>query len=136
MPLSDEDKKRIEEEEYRKHVQSKMQDAKRVDVYVKSDERVETHGVGREAYHDAKGCVSEIFEVPYRLALALMGGCIGAVVGAVIGIVCYALAYPFVSNPSDFFELPLGISIFVFVLASVFFYDWLLELLLKKLRKK
>ncbi len=54
MPLSDEDKKRIEEEEYRKHVQSQLQDTQRVDVNVKSDQRVETHGVGDKMYRDFK----------------------------------------------------------------------------------
>ncbi len=54
MPLSDEDKKRIEEEEYRKHVQSQLQDTPRVDVNLKNDQRIETHGVGREMYGDAK----------------------------------------------------------------------------------
>ena len=54
MPLSDDDKKRIEEEEYRKHVQSQLQDTQRVDVNLKNDQRIETHGVGREMYDDAK----------------------------------------------------------------------------------
>ena len=54
MPLSDEDKKRIEEEEYRKHVQAKLQDTQRVDANLKNDQRIETHGVGREMYGEAK----------------------------------------------------------------------------------
>ena len=83
MPLSDEDKKRIEEEEYRKHVQAKIQDTQRVDVNVKSDQRIETHGVGREMYRDAKTMLDLIpvylaisFAICFLLAgrLYLLGG--------------------------------------------------------------
>ena len=54
MPLSDEDKERIEEEEYRKHVQSQLQDTQRVDVKLKGGQRVETHGVDDKTYRDSR----------------------------------------------------------------------------------
>ncbi len=55
MPLSDEDKKRIEEEEYRKHVQSQLRiPPVRTDGEPQIDQRVETYGVGDKIYRDFK----------------------------------------------------------------------------------
>lgn len=54
MALSEDDKRRIEEEEYRKHVQSQLRSTQRLDLNLRGDQRIETHGVGREMYRDAK----------------------------------------------------------------------------------
>ena len=54
MPLSDEDRKRIEEEEYRKHVPSQLRDHQRVDMNLKGGQRVETYGVDDKIYRDAR----------------------------------------------------------------------------------
>ena len=40
MSLSEEDKKRIEEEEYRKHVQKQFATKLKVDADIKSDQRI------------------------------------------------------------------------------------------------
>lgn len=67
MPLSDEEKKRIEEEEYRKHVQSQLETTERKDVNINAESRLEHHGVGREVYRDTKkvgGGVVKFFTEP------------------------------------------------------------------------
>ena len=81
MPLSDEDKRRIEEEEYRKHVQSRLQDTRRVDVNLKTEQRIETHGVGRQIYNDVTEGVEQAMGIWLRamlwgsvVVLVLMGG--------------------------------------------------------------
>ena len=54
MSLTDEEKKRIEEDEYRKHTKAQLSKKLSIDADIKSDQRIETHGVGREIYHDSK----------------------------------------------------------------------------------
>jgi hypothetical protein len=89
MPLSDENKKRIEEEEYRKHVQSQLQNSARTDINIKSDQRVETHGVGREIYKDMKEGIDDLGNLLwlvvkwwlYCLGTLLVGGLIIGLLG-------------------------------------------------------
>jgi hypothetical protein len=76
MPLSPEDKKRIEQEEYRRAVRLKME--KQVSVDVNSRAEVETHGVGREMYRDWKRGVQ---------------GCAGIIIFFIFAIVAVALFY-------------------------------------------
>jgi hypothetical protein len=60
MTLSDEDRRRIEEEEYRKLARERLERTVRIEADIRSsgDQRVEVRGVGTEMYRDAKGAVS------------------------------------------------------------------------------
>jgi hypothetical protein len=57
MALSDEDMRRIEEEEYRKLARERLERTVRIeaDIRTSGDQRVEVRGVGTEMYRDAKG---------------------------------------------------------------------------------
>lgn len=86
MPLSEDDKRRIEEDEYRKHVQSQLKDTQRIDVNLKNDQRIETHGVGREIYRDVKRELTSGVNFIFRLSiLVLVGAILLALINALFG---------------------------------------------------
>jgi hypothetical protein len=57
MALSDEDMRRIEEEEYRKLARERLERTVRLeaDIRTSGDQRLEVRGVSTEIYRDAKG---------------------------------------------------------------------------------
>ena len=78
MPLSPEDKKRIEEEEYRRAVRAEMERRVSAEIDLRSTTRVETHGVAREIYRDWK---------------TGMRGCVGLVAAIFLTIVVVVVIY-------------------------------------------
>ena len=76
MSLSPEDKKRIEEEEYRRAVRAEMERRVSAEVDLRSTTRVETHGVAREIYRDWKtgmrGCVGLVAAIFFTIVAAVM----------------------------------------------------------------
>ncbi len=83
MALSEDDKKRIEEEEYRKHVQSQLRNTRRIDLDLRGDQRIETHGVGREIYRDFKNLIGRLPSIVFWTSvifveLLLIGGLLEA----------------------------------------------------------
>ena len=80
MTLSDDDMRRIDEEEYRKLARERLERTVRVeaDIRTSGDQRLEVRGLGTEIYHDAKGAArsvktfsSTLFGVVF---LGLLGG--------------------------------------------------------------
>ena len=71
MGLTDEEKKKIEEDEYRKHVRSQISHKLSVSADIKSDQRIETHGVSREIYHDTKHAAKKTGKAAAHLFISL-----------------------------------------------------------------
>lgn len=69
MALSDEDMRRIEEEEYRKLARERLERTVRIEADIRSsgDQRVEVRGVGTEMYRDAKGAARSARSALYRV---------------------------------------------------------------------
>ena len=95
MPLSEDDKRRIEEDEYRKHVQSQLQNTQRLDVNLKNDQRIETHGVGREIYRDVKRELDAAGDFFFRIVL-LVGACL--IIGLLISRIFFEKTVPNTAN--------------------------------------
>lgn len=76
MALSEEDRRRIEEEEYRELVRQRLAKTVRLeaDVHMQSDQRMEVRGVGTEIYHDAKAGAAKVGNAVVRLAVLLFVG--------------------------------------------------------------
>ena len=57
MNLSDDDRRRIDEEEYRKLARERLERTVRIEAEIRTtgDHRLEVRGVGTEMYRDAKG---------------------------------------------------------------------------------
>ena len=62
MSLSDEDRRRIDEEEYRKLARERLERTVRIeaDIRTSGDQRIEVRGVGTEIYSDAKGAAKSV----------------------------------------------------------------------------
>lgn len=77
MTLSDEDRRRIEEEEYRKLARERLERTVRIeaDIRTSGDQRIEVRGVGTEIYSDAKGAAKGaargVMKVPGHFANGL-----------------------------------------------------------------
>ena len=87
MTLSDEDMRRIEEEEYRKLARERLERTVRLeaDIRTSGDQRVEVRGVGTEMYGDAKRAAKSAARATKPLAnwflIVLIGlGCLGVFV--------------------------------------------------------
>jgi hypothetical protein len=83
MPLSEDDKRRIEEEEYRRVARERALRSCPPDIskHRTSEHRVEVVGVGSEMYRDAKGFVHRLLSIIAILLAAMLlgGGLIGMV---------------------------------------------------------
>jgi hypothetical protein len=95
MTLSDEDRRRIDEEEYRKLSRERLERTVRVeaDIRTSGDQRVEVRGVGTEMYRDAKGAAKSAASTAASTA-AVVGNVIAwllVVVAAYVALVliCY-----------------------------------------------
>ena len=76
MPLSEEDRRRIEEEEYRKVARERLERTVRLEADVRTvgDQRLEVRGVSTEIYRDAKSVLAVIARIVALAAqLALLG---------------------------------------------------------------
>ena len=76
MSLSPKDKKRIEEEEYRRAVRAEMERRVSAEVDLRSTTRVETHGVAREIYRDWKsgvrGCATLLTAIFFTIVVVVI----------------------------------------------------------------
>ena len=76
MTLSDEDRRRIEEEEYRKLARERLERTVRIeaDIRTSGDQRIEVRGVGTEMYRDAKGTTQAAAKATKDAAQATIKG--------------------------------------------------------------
>lgn len=95
MTLSDEDRRRIEEEEYRKLARERLERTVRIeaDIRTSGDQRVEVRGVGTEMYRDAKGSV--------RRVAGAVGNAIAWLLVGIAAVMAPVLLVSFVMEPRE-----------------------------------
>jgi|GEM_PF-5746994 len=97
MTLSDDDMRRIEEEEYRKLARERLERTVRIeaDIRTSGDQRVEVRGLGTEMYGDAKGAAKGAARAAKpavkRYFAPLMVVIVGWIVLAIIAAIIAAL---------------------------------------------
>ena len=94
MTLSDEDRRRIEEEEYRKLARERLERTMRIeaDIRTSGDQRVEVRGVGTEMYRDAKGAVSGAARSVKAFSPYVFGGLFIVVLAFIVLVVVASLS--------------------------------------------
>ena len=93
MTLSDEDMRRIEEDEYRKLVRERLERTVRIeaDIRTSGNQRVEVRGVGTEMYRDAKGAARGAAFVAKDAADRVGRFSTNVLIGLVVGFVLVSL---------------------------------------------
>lgn len=89
MTLSDEDMRRIEEEEYRKLARERLERTVRLeaDIRTSGDQRLEVRGVSTEIYRDAKGAARGAAFVAKDAADRVGRFSTNVLIGLVVGII-------------------------------------------------